>query len=108
MHRFVAAALVACAFALQFVPTPAIGHDHWISQGRYTDENGIHCCNEHDIEQLSDDRVRMAPDGYWIDGRIFIPKGKALPSEDGKWWVAWKGGVKGGDPRCFFFAGGSS
>jgi len=102
MARFIAGFAAA---VLWLAGSPiASAHDHWISRGKYTDENGVHCCDERDIEELSPDRVRAVPGGYLVDDLLFVPNAKTRPSEDGRWWVAWR--VWGRDPRCFFFAPG--
>lgn len=91
---------------VMFIIQDAEAHENWINDGDYRGRYGEHCCDEKDIEQLASNRVEHVQGGYMVDRRVFIPATDAKPSEDGKWWVAWK--VRNADARCFFYPGNDS
>lgn len=66
--RSLALALMLCAAA----PAPAHSHEFYPRE----------CCSGRDCAPLANERVRVTPEGYVIDGRHQVPHGKARWSPD--------------------------
>lgn len=75
--------VVLAAAILLLLSVDALGHDHWISHGKYRDPVTRHdCCGEHDCIPVNADRVRVTPAGYHLlDFNEVIPFARAIPSE---------------------------
>jgi len=87
--------------------SPALAHGDfdWINKGGYRNSSGEHCCGRDDCYEVAPQRVMQSPEGYSLpdhanpDGSpLTVPGEKAIPSEDGKYWVC-KVGTR---MRCFF------
>ena len=94
--------------AILVCPTAASGHDSWISRHKFRDPySGAWCCNEHDCSPLDETRVVETKEGYVVDRKFFVPRGRAMPSYDSQYWACFNpGGLHGHGPkrdvRCFF------
>ena len=82
-----------CAFVMLILLAlilPALGHDHWIRNGKYLDPvTGQHCCNENDCKELSAAEIATVQTtsggGLIVQGAQFR-RGQLHKSEDGKWY----------------------
>lgn len=81
--RYIAAALVGgillvVAVALGMVllwAAPARGHSFY----------DPYCCSGQDCEPISDERVKLVPGGFLLDGRFFIKNDDARQAPDGNY-----------------------
>jgi len=90
---------VACAMPLGSSPALAHGDYDWINKGGYRNSSGEHCCGKDDCFEVEPSRVLQTPHGYSLpDHNVDVPGEKAIPSEDGKFWIC-KVGTR---MRCFF------
>lgn len=81
--------------------SPALAHGDfdWINKGGYRNSSGEQCCGKDDCFEVAPQRVLQSPEGYNLpDHNLTVPGEKALPSEDGKFWIC-KVGTR---MRCFF------
>jgi hypothetical protein len=92
-------ALLSAAFALAFFSSPALAHDFWISHGKYTSTDGVHCCGDNDCQALGPEDVKITPRGYALMNGELVPFSEAQPSEDGEFWRCKR---YDGSRRCFF------
>lgn len=91
---FLAAALFA---------SPALAHDTWIHGEPIPAWVAQSCCGQADSHLLSPSQVHITPNGYRVDGiQSLIPIKKALPSQDGQYWIFFNE-VGLPDPMIFCF-----
>lgn len=85
-------------------PAAATAHDSWINRGGYVEYGTVnHCCGDHDCATWPREDVEVSPDGYRIRSTgEFVPRFKALGSEDSDYWICRK---STGAIRCFFAPG---
>lgn len=102
--------IVLIAIALCFVASRIVwahenGQPNWITEGKYSGPDGVHCCGPNDCERLSSDEVQQRPDGLWLTRfKELVPYSEATPSEDGQYWRCHR---YTGERRCFFAPVGS-
>jgi hypothetical protein len=90
--------LIAILGALAAVP--ACAHDQWADGGPIPDWVKDSCCGPADAHHLTPDQVHRYADYYRVDGyHRPIPIGRALPSQDGDYWIFYrdKDGAPGAD-----------
>lgn len=85
-------------------PAAAAAHDSWINRGGYVEYGTVnHCCGEHDCTPWPGSDIEVSPEGYRIRSTgEFVPRFKALGSEDSDYWICRK---STGAVRCFFAPG---
>lgn len=92
--------IAALACAVRASKAHENGQPNWITQGKYSGPDGVHCCGPNDCERLSSDEVQQRPDGLWLTRfNELVPYSEATPSEDGQYWRCHR---YTGERRCFF------
>ena len=106
MVAFGALAVVALAIGL----APARAHDQWANGEPVPAWVKRACCGPSDVHHLRDDQVRIASDGYHVDGLgTAIPFAKSLPSPDGTYWGFWSPYMtENPTVYCFFTPAGAT
>lgn len=105
LSRFFVAAALICA------PLAAPAHDTWANGEPVPAWVKRACCGPEDAHHLRPEQVRIAADGYHVDGyRAAIPIGSELPSPDGSFWIFYRDLSDGSQSNvyCFFVAPGQT
>lgn len=79
--------------------SPALAHDHWISQGAFKNGAGEWCCGEGDCFAVPQQSVAITAQGYRLFDAETVPFSEAQPSPDGAFWRCKR---PDGSRRCFF------
>jgi hypothetical protein len=67
---------------------PTLAHDYWANGKALPEWVKNACCGPADAHHLRPDQVHRSENYYYVDGYSSrIPAGKALPSEDGDYWI---------------------
>ncbi len=89
--------LIVAALALYFMATHAQAHDVWANGQKVPDWVKSTCCGPADVHHLRPDQVQGPMKGangewvYLVEGYPEpIPAERALPSQDGDFWVFYK------------------
>lgn len=84
--------------------TFSYGHDEWKNGGKVPDWVKASCCGPADAHHLTPNQVHFDDDFYMVDGYIRkIPRSQALPSQDGDYWIFYRGsGSDESGVYCFF------
>jgi hypothetical protein len=70
---------------------PACAHDHWSNGAPIPDWVKDSCCGPADAHHLTSDQVHRDGDYYRVDGYLRpIPIARALPSQDGDYWIFYR------------------
>ena len=68
--------------------SPTLAHDYWANGKGVPEWVKNACCGPADAHHLRPDQVHRSENYYYVDGYSSrIPAGKALPSEDGDYWI---------------------
>ena len=102
-------ALIAIAL-LAAMPASTSAHKVWANGDPVPEWIQRSCCGPADAHHLTVDQVHQVPGGYKVDGLDeIIPTAKALPSQDGDYWVFYpaenqyyQGSKAGFTVFCFF------
>ena len=93
------------ALVLALSVSGAEAHDYWSDAKPVPDWVKASCCGPADAHHLRPDQVHRVSEGYYsVDGYGRpIPIDKALPSQDGDYWIFYRddGGSQSG-VYCFF------
>jgi hypothetical protein len=93
-------ALILAALA----SAPAAAHDEWSNGQPVPPWIKSACCGPMDVHHLRPEQVHRNGEAYEVEGYPWlIPSAKALPSQDGGFWLFY--GYLNGSPaeaRCFF------
>lgn len=101
---------------LIFSPLTSQAHDYWANGKKVPDWVKSSCCGQADAHALEPGQVHQDKDGnYFVDGYYGynqdhkqlakIPAKEALPSQDGHYWIFYRGDEGGGSQSgvyCFF------
>ena len=81
--------MLKIAVLLSLVATPTAAHDYWASGRRVPEWVKDSCCSAADVHHLTPDQVHRVSDNFYrIDGYPrLIPISRALPSQDGNYWI---------------------
>jgi hypothetical protein len=79
----------------------AIGHESWISKGRFKNAANEWCCGANDCVMIPGEKVHVNGIGYdlILDRTETVPYTETLPSQDGQYWRCHR---SDGSRRCFF------
>ena len=102
-------ALVFSGF-LGFAHSGAEAHDVWSNGQPVPGWVKAACCGPEDVHHLRPDQVHRISDYYEVDGYQYrIPIQKALPSQDGDYWIFYRDNIGGPQSGvfCFFVPMGS-
>ena len=103
--------VLAVVSALVLGAPAARAHDAWSDGSPIPEWVKRHCCGEADAHHLQPGDVSEDAEGYHVRGYPWpIPKDRALPSQDGEYWLFyptyWNDygdrAKHDGLPRCFF------
>lgn len=87
----VGAILLVCVFIFVLANAPPARGHSWYPQD---------CCGGNDCAPVSQDRIRIVPGGYVLDGKYLIPEANARQSQDGDYHACfWPSPDK---LHCFF------
>jgi hypothetical protein len=88
---------------------PAYSHDKWADGNEIPAWVKSSCCGPADAHHLIPEQVHRVKGGYKVDGYPeMVPEERALPSQDGDYWIFYNHGTyDGGQPwfspvYCFF------
>ena len=83
---------------------PSFAHDQWADASSIPAWVKASCCGPADAHHLQPEQVHDLGDYYLVDGYVrHIPHAQALPSQDGDYWIFYRG--QGNDESgvyCFF------
>ncbi len=93
--------LLCALVCAQWLTSPALTHDSWISRGGYKGPlNGEWCCGHDDCVVVPAQSVKTNGVGYELAPTTeIIPYAEVLPSIDGQYWRCHR---PNGTRRCFF------
>lgn len=92
--------LLAASFAWI---THAEAHDQWANGQPIPPWIKSTCCGPADAHHLSPTQVHIVGDHYEIDGvEMHVPLGKALPTQDGDYWIFYACNSPNCNVYCFF------